>query len=185
VPSEDCLGRDEERSPELSGYESGQEGEQGTVGPGEAGTGDLAAEHGQLVAQNKDFCILGRSIRPMDANDLKHAPEQTVEEGQGHGGSLTGGCSSWSNPVGGFRTLQGATDVFHEQDEVHVVGRAGLELGYEVKVEISRLFRLGVDDKAPATDVVSELDQTDEDVLEQAGPESVALMIDVDAEPRQ
>jgi hypothetical protein len=33
--------------------------------------------------------------------------------------------------------------------------------------------------------VVSELDQTDEDVLEQAGPESVALMIDVDAEPRQ
>jgi len=68
---------------------------------------------------------------------------------------------------------------------VHVVGRAGLEFRYEVKVEISRLFGLGVDDKAPATDLVAELDQTDEDVLEQAGPESVALMIDVDAEPRQ
>jgi hypothetical protein len=82
-------------------------------------------------------------------------------------------------------TQEGATDVFHEQDKVHVVGRAGLELGYEVKVEISRLFGLGVDEKAPATDVVGELDQPGEDVLEQAGPEPVALVVDVDAEPGQ
>jgi hypothetical protein len=89
VPAEDWLRRDEEQSPELSGYESGQEGDEHTVGPGEAGTGDLAAEHSQLVAQNKDLCILGRSIRPVDTNDLEHAPGQTVEEGQGHDGSLT------------------------------------------------------------------------------------------------
>jgi hypothetical protein len=25
-------------------------------------------------------------IRPVDANDLEDAPDQTVEEGQGHGG---------------------------------------------------------------------------------------------------
>ena len=76
VPAEDCLRRDEERSPELSGYEFGQEGDEGTVGPGEAGTGDLAAEHGQLVAQNKDLGVLGRSIRPVDANDLEHASDK-------------------------------------------------------------------------------------------------------------
>ena len=77
--------------PAFSGYESGQEGDEGTVGPGEAGTGDLAAKHGQLVAQHKDLGILGRSIRPVDANDLEQAPEQTVEEGEGHDGSLIEG----------------------------------------------------------------------------------------------
>jgi hypothetical protein len=68
---------------------------------------------------------------------------------------------------------------------VHVVGRAGLELGYEVEVEIWRLLGFGVNEQAPATDVVGELDQADEDVLEQAGPEPVALVVDVDAEPGQ
>jgi hypothetical protein len=91
VPSEDCLRRDEERSPELSGYESGQEGDEGTVGPGEAGTGDLTAQYGQLVAKHKDLGVLGRSIRPVDANELEEASEQTVEEGQGHDRSLTEG----------------------------------------------------------------------------------------------
>ena len=108
MPSEDCLRRDEERSPELSGYESGQEGDEGTVGPGEAGTGDLAAYHSQLVAQNQDLCILGRSIRPVDANDLEHASEQTVEEGQSHDGSLTEGVLAGQTRSGGFWTLQAA-----------------------------------------------------------------------------
>jgi len=111
VPSEDCLRRDEERSPELLGYESGQEGDEGTVGPGEAGTGDLAAEHSQLVAPNKDLCILGRSIRPVDANDLEHASEQTVEEGQGRDGSLTEGALAGQTRSEGFWTLQGIPTV--------------------------------------------------------------------------
>jgi hypothetical protein len=97
-PVEDRLRRDDERCPALSGYESDQEGDEGTVGPGEAGTGDLAAKHGQLVAQDKDLGILGRSIRPVDTKDLEDASEQTVEEGQGHEGSLAEGVpSSWSN----------------------------------------------------------------------------------------
>ena len=86
MPAEDRLRRDEERSPALSGHEAGQEGDEGTVGPGEAGTGDLAAEHGQLVAEHEDLGILGRGIRPVDANDLEDASDETVEEGQGHGG---------------------------------------------------------------------------------------------------
>jgi hypothetical protein len=106
VPSEDCLRRDEERSPALTGYESGQEGDEGTVGPGEAGTGDLAAEHGELVAQDKDLCILCRGIRPVDANDLEHALEETVEEGQGHDGSLTEGVLAGQIRSEGFWTLR-------------------------------------------------------------------------------
>jgi hypothetical protein len=42
-----------------------------------------------------------------------------------------------------------------------------------------------VDEQAPATDVVGEPDQAGEDVLEQARPEPVALVVDVDAEPGQ
>jgi len=38
VHPEDCLRRDDERPPGLSGHESGQEGDEGAVGPGEAGT---------------------------------------------------------------------------------------------------------------------------------------------------
>jgi hypothetical protein len=83
------------------------------------------------------------------------------------------------------RSTQGATDVLHEQDKVQVVGRAGLELGYEVEVEISPLLGLGVNQQARAPDVGGELDQADEDVLEQASPEPVALVVDVDAEPGQ
>ena len=90
----------------FSRNKTGQEGDEGTVGPGEAGTGDLAAEHSQLVAQNKDLCILGRSIRPVDANDFEHASGQTVEEGQGHDGSLTEGVLAGQTRSEGFWTLQ-------------------------------------------------------------------------------
>ena len=88
------------------GTSPARKGDEGTVGPGEAGTGDLAAEHSQLVAQNKDLCILGRSIRPVDANDLEHVSEQTVEEGQGHDGSLTEGVLAGQTRSEGFWTLQ-------------------------------------------------------------------------------
>ena len=39
--------------------------------------------------------------------------------------------------------------------------------------------------QARAPDGGGELDQADEDVLEQASPEPVALVVDVDAEPGQ
>src|ERR1035441_1713189 len=50
VPSQDRLWADEERSPRIGRTQAGQEGDEGTVGPSEAGTGDLPAKHGQLVA---------------------------------------------------------------------------------------------------------------------------------------
>src|ERR1035441_5370968 len=86
VPTEDLLGRDEERSPVFSRNKTGQDGDEGPVGPGEAGTGDLPVQHGQLVAEYEDLSVLGRGIHPTDANDLNDEPDETVEKGQGHGG---------------------------------------------------------------------------------------------------
>jgi len=62
VPAEDCLRRDKERIPALSGYKSGQERDDGSVRPGEAGARGLAAKHGQLVAQDQDLSIPGHCI---------------------------------------------------------------------------------------------------------------------------
>ena len=62
MPAEECLRGDEERTPALARHKSGEEGDEGTVGPGEAGTGDLAAKHGQLMAEHEDLGILCRAI---------------------------------------------------------------------------------------------------------------------------
>src|SRR5664280_1506640 len=84
VPAQDRLWVDEERSPVFSRNKTGQEGDEGTVGPGEAGTCDLAAKHGQLVAQDEDLVVLRRCIRPVDTNDLEHAPDEPIEKGESH-----------------------------------------------------------------------------------------------------
>jgi hypothetical protein len=84
VPAQDRLWADEERSPALPRNKTGQEGDNGTVGPGEAGTCDLPAKHGQLVAEYEDLSVLGRGIRPMDANDLNDAPDEPIEKGESH-----------------------------------------------------------------------------------------------------
>src|SRR5665647_1979322 len=84
VPAQDRLWADEERSPVFSRNKTGQEGDEGTVGPGEAGTGDLAVQHGQLVAEYEDLSVLRRCIRPVDTNDLEHAPDEPIEKGESH-----------------------------------------------------------------------------------------------------
>jgi hypothetical protein len=61
VPTEDGLGRDQERTPALARHETGEEGDNGAVGPGEAGTSDRAAKHSQLVAEHEDLGILRRT----------------------------------------------------------------------------------------------------------------------------
>jgi hypothetical protein len=68
----------------FSRNKTGQEGDEGTVGPGEAGTCDLPAKHGQLVAQNEDLGVLRRCIRPVDTNDLNDAPDEPIEKGESH-----------------------------------------------------------------------------------------------------
>jgi hypothetical protein len=86
VPAKDRLRCDEERTPALARYETSEEGNEGTVGPGEAGTCNLAAQHGQLVTEYEDLRLLGRGVHPMDTEQPEDATDQTVEEGQGHEG---------------------------------------------------------------------------------------------------
>ncbi len=52
--------------------------------PGEAGTGDPALEHGQLMAQHEDLGVLSHAVHPVDADCLGDATEEAVEEGEGH-----------------------------------------------------------------------------------------------------
>jgi hypothetical protein len=73
-----------------------------------------------------------------------------------------------STPDGGASTrtwargssAQSPADVLHEKDEVEVVGRAGLELGHEMQVEVSSRFGLGVNKQTPASDVIGQFDES-------------------------
>jgi hypothetical protein len=62
VPVEDRLGCDEERTPALARYEASEEGDEGTIGPGESWSWDLAAKHGELVVEHEDLGILRSAI---------------------------------------------------------------------------------------------------------------------------
>jgi hypothetical protein len=86
VPVEHCLGRHEEGTPPLARGEPRQERDQGTVGPTGARTADLAAEHGQLVAQDDNLGVLREGAHPLDAEQLEQATGEAVEERWRRGG---------------------------------------------------------------------------------------------------
>jgi hypothetical protein len=46
---------------------------------------DLAAEDGQLVAQDEDLGLLREGIGPVGPDEPEHATEELVEEREGHG----------------------------------------------------------------------------------------------------
>jgi hypothetical protein len=102
VPTEDGLRRDQERTPAIARHETGEEDDNGTVGPGEAWTGDLAAKHSQLVAEHEDLCIFGDRVHPEDVEHFEDASEEAVEEGERHGGEPRRARSRWSSWVGWF-----------------------------------------------------------------------------------
>ena len=82
-----------------------------------------------------------------------------------------------------FSASQRSSDVLHQQHEVQLIGRAVLELGHEVTIEVAGVVRLGVHQQATTTDVVGQLEQPGEDVLQQCRAETATLVSDVDAEP--
>ncbi len=70
----------------FSRHQAGKERDEGPVGPGETRTGDLPAEHGQLVTEHEDLRILRRGVHSMDTDEVEDAPGDTKEEGEGHEG---------------------------------------------------------------------------------------------------
>jgi hypothetical protein len=55
-----------------------------------------------VLAEYEDLRVLGRGIHPMDMNDLNDAPDETVEEGQGHDVEPHRACYGWSSCVRQF-----------------------------------------------------------------------------------
>ena len=78
MPTEDRLGRDEEPCPSLACQQLRQGRDYRPVGPGEAGSSALAAEHGQLMAKHEDLGLLGGRVHPMDPNQLGQAADQAI-----------------------------------------------------------------------------------------------------------
>lgn len=76
-------------------------------------------------------------------------------------------------------------NVFHEQDEMKLVCRASLEFGDEMEVEVAGLLGLGVDEQAPAADLVGQLDQAGEDVSEQPSAQPSKFVVHIHSDTGQ
>lgn len=74
---------------------------------------------------------------------------------------------------------KGLADVLHQEHEVQIVGRARLELGDEVQVEVSSLVGLGVNQERTAADVVGELQQSSEHILQERRAQPQAFVMDI------
>ena len=71
MPTEESLRCYEERAPQLTRDETGEQGDQRAVGPAEARPGYLPAQHCQLVAQHDDLGILRQSVHLVDTEERK------------------------------------------------------------------------------------------------------------------
>jgi len=84
----------------LARDETGQQRNEGTVGPAKTRPTDLAPEHGQLVTKDEDLHILRNGVHPVNADQLEDAARQTVEERQGHDQPASLARLGRSNSVG-------------------------------------------------------------------------------------
>ena len=57
MPAQDRFAGDEERCPPLPWHQPRQGGDECPVRPGEAGTGALAAQDGELVTEHEDLAV--------------------------------------------------------------------------------------------------------------------------------
>jgi hypothetical protein len=87
VPAQQRLGRDEEARPAGPGEHATDRGEQGPVVGPSLGRGALAAEHGELLAQDEDLKVLSSVTASKQHEQLDGAAQREVGEfGQDQGG---------------------------------------------------------------------------------------------------
>jgi len=98
MPAKDGLGRDEERRPPLARDQVGERADERPIRPGEARTGDLPLEHGELVAQHEDLGVLGQGVHPVDTYRLGDATDEAIEEGERHRRRASFSASCLVNP---------------------------------------------------------------------------------------
>ncbi len=99
MPAQDRLGGDQECDPPFPGHQPCHGGDERPVRPPQAGTGDLAAQHSQLVAQHEDLRVLGDVVHPVDPDQLDDASDESVEEAEGHGAGASSSASCLVKPV--------------------------------------------------------------------------------------
>jgi hypothetical protein len=73
MPSQDRVGFDEPRGPAFPWDQPGEQHNERSIRRGESRTGDLAAEHGQLVAKDEDLGVLRKVAHPMQSHELHDA----------------------------------------------------------------------------------------------------------------
>jgi len=84
---------DEPQSAQMRGQQPAQRAEDGAVDPGHGRAWVLSTQHGDLVAEHKDFDVLGCVGAGEQCQPAQQAGEQQVGESEGHSGrSCCAGC---------------------------------------------------------------------------------------------
>ena len=97
MPAKDRFGSDEEGGPSFTRDEPSEDTDEGSIRPGEAGTGGLALQHGKLVAQHEDLGVLGHSVHLVDTDRFGDAKDKAVEKGERHSRRAWPSRSTWSS----------------------------------------------------------------------------------------
>jgi hypothetical protein len=86
VPAQQGSRRDDQvQLAELAaGQEPGQRGQDCPIGPGQPWGSDLALEHGDLMAQDEELCVLGTVGPGEQGEPAEHAQHSQVRESQCH-----------------------------------------------------------------------------------------------------
>jgi hypothetical protein len=85
VPPEHSAGRDQPVCAQPSGQVPDQRGQDGAVGPVQAGPRIGAAEHGDLVPQHQQFRVLRRRGAAEQDQPATQPDEDQIQQTEGHG----------------------------------------------------------------------------------------------------
>ena len=91
VPAQQGQGPDQEARPARPRQDTADGGEQGPVGRFELRSWSLAAEHGELVTQDKDLKVLGGVTAGELGEELDGAAQRQIRKSCQHRGGLRGG----------------------------------------------------------------------------------------------
>jgi hypothetical protein len=97
MPGEHGFWRDEERCPSFSRYETGEEGDECPIRPGEAGTSDLPAQHDELMTEYENLGVFGHGFHLMHAVGLEYVTRQAVEDESHTVGEPARAYRGWSS----------------------------------------------------------------------------------------
>ncbi len=90
LPVQDGLRCDQECRPPLPWHKAGEQGDDGSVRPGQTRLGHLAAQDCQLVAQHQYFNILCKAVHGQKSGEPEGPMNEAVEEREHQWGSVVG-----------------------------------------------------------------------------------------------